>query len=476
MKNITTYILMLLLISCIKEEFNQINNITDNEELEFDYEITRNHIRFNWRSNGYPSSNHAISSIRDVSPALIYEFNEQTYMINGGVTDDESGESIFSSQPSPLLKLIKDKDNIWSFSKVYTDIFTWTVRSHKFMGNSVALQDGNEIGNNMTDWKGDIWFSNINSLGNLSWVKVNQDEYKGYMHGVGAGDINGDGLVDLAGAPGYWNEKEKRWQMALFIQNTDESFSWAGDIFEYDSSVPFAVDLVDLTGDGKAEIIFGDYGAGDPSEDDDLNQIRVYKYDETYQKFNLLFKSSQSDKLWNVGMGATQTRVYDFNNDGILDITNWRDDNSGSGFDIFLGNTEGEYNPHFSNFFPIGTHSGSCEFEVFDANNDGFLDILLVGNGDGSNFRINPYSSSDSNNGIILNQLIWINNGDGTFNYPENLNLEITQPDQNFNFNPQYVIPYKYDDNLHFLALPKNINNNGDIISYDIYDIKVFLN
>lgn len=53
--------------------------------------------------------------------------------------------------------------------------------------------------------------------------------------------------------------------------------------------------------------------------------------------------------------------------------------------------------------------------------------------------------------------------------------LTIDQPFSEFNFYPKYIIPYKDQDKLHFLAIPQNYDFNGDMISFDLYDIQINL-
>ena len=55
---------------------------------------------------------------------------------------------------------------------------------------------------------------------------------------------------------------------------------------------------------------------------------------------------------------------------------------------------------------------GHYGFEIIDINNDGFNDIALVGTNRTGNLNVNP---TNIDGGFILNNLIHLNNGDGTF-------------------------------------------------------------
>ena len=55
------------------------------------------------------------------------------------------------------------------------------------------------------------------------------------------------------------------------------------------------------------------------------------------------------------------------------------------------------------------------EFLVFDANNDGYLDILLRPFTMDDYTELIRFGGCHASKGIKLNHLIWVNNGHGTF-------------------------------------------------------------
>ena len=113
------------------------------------------------------------------------------------------------------------------------------------------------------------------------------------------------------------------------------------------------------------------------------------------------------------------------------------------------------------------------EFWVFDANNDGYLDILLRPFHYGSLYRTNPvWWNVIESKGIKLNHLIWLNNGDGTFSYysKEDLIIEDILVDN--------VHPYMDGDVLHFIGnytSEEGALYGQDAIDLTTYDIKVNL-
>ena len=46
-------------------------------------------------------------------------------------------------------------------------------------------------------------------------------------------------------------------------------------------------------------------------------------------------------------MGATSIKAFDFDNDGVKDISIAREDPKGNAFEIWKGNGDGTFEPHF---------------------------------------------------------------------------------------------------------------------------------
>lgn len=112
------------------------------------------------------------------------------------------------------------------------------------------------------------------------------------------------------------------------------------------------------------------------------------------------------------------------------------------------------------------------EFVNLDANNDGRDDIILIPFHYGSLYRYNPscWWNDDINspicNGIKLNHLIWLNNGDGTFDYYKETPLVLPE------VRAQFVLPYKEGNKLFFLGTNQNLNTFRNY-EYDVFDIRV---
>ena len=462
-------------------EVNSNLEITANFELILDYQITLNKIRLNWYELGFDSPN-PLFTLRDRFTTILYSQNNMNYFLSMGSIDNAFGYgSIINQRPRPAIKF-KKTNGIWSFDRIDEGIKTLWQRWSKIGQNYIVVGEGNEFEDVTYGkfYRGNIWYGEFVGNSDINWVKVNDDNSMGFFHGGGAGDMNGDGLIDIVSAPGRYNDSLSKWEMGIFFQNPDKNFEWKRNLFtsrNFDISVPlpFTSDLGNVVGDSKDELVFGDFGAGDPSTNSDLNSIWVFKYNDQEDKLDFHFKSDKPEIFWDRGMGDTNTRLYDFNNDEILDIITYRTDIIGLGFGIWLGNGDGTFEPNFSKFFPRGSMN-STEYEVFDANNDGILDILLKPFGYGSNFRIDTDNENlEENNGIILNELIWLGNGDGSFSNPD-LDLRIDNPFEDNIFHPEYGKPYLDNGELHYLFFGSwNLEGEREFRfqTFDLIDIKI---
>jgi hypothetical protein len=258
--------------------------------------------------------------------------------------------------------------------------------------------------------------------------------------------------------------------LKLYTQESDGTFTNSENLLELvENNQPFTLDFSDLDNDGVDEIITADYGGGNPSQNSLLNNIRVYKFDQTSGRFEIEFKSNTPAAFYGVGLGATSILSDDFDGDGIKDITVAREDLSGNSFEVWKGNSDGSYTPHYSS--PVWTENELQfrEFRIFDVNNDGFPDIVLRPFHYGTLYRNSSdcWWNVEQCNGIKLNSLIQINNGDGTFRSYDGEELVLES------LNVDNIHPYMENGVLHFLGTyPRNIDNNTPYELYT-YDIKV---
>ena len=459
------FIILLALLSCSKET-SSVNNSDDEVVVSPKFSVQTNET--NIIAPNIPDIRYLVPTISDVTGYTHYNStaNENYMLFFGNVWDEFNYDDISQVEPAPSI-VLKKIENVWAFHKVYYESKLWTARTFKILNEYITVGDGNEIGSDFRKWKGDIWRAKILTNGDLEWARVNSDENRGFWHGISSGDLNGDGLQDIGGTPGINHDGTN-----IFIQKSNGNFDRDDSLINFEGNHPFCIDFHDLTGDGINEIIWADYGGGTATDDDD-HEIRVYKFDNSTQKFELFFKDNNPD-FYNWGLGGTSIVCKDLNGDNHDDIVVAREDGVGSeskrGFEVWLNNGDGSFKPKFSKQFSYENLSFQ-EFKIFDANNDGFEDILLNGYGFGKDFRIFAQDwNIEGSKGVKLNKLIWLNNGDGTFESYDLNDLVFEGP------TPFFLHPYLDNGILHFFGIyQKNefINNGLKAYTYDFkIDIK----
>ena len=174
--------------------------------------------------------------------------------------------------------------------------------------------------------------------------------------------------------------------------------------------LPFGWDFGDVDGDGKAEIVSADYGEGDPNTNPRLNNISVIKYDESEDSFNLHFLSNESNKLFDYGRGGEHVDIFDINNDGHNDIIVAGGDYRGRSLESWINNGDGTFYAKWGEAFE--NQYTFREFKMFDANNDGYLDIIPNTHGLTGNSQ---FLDVEARRGVNYNQSIFFNDGTGSF-------------------------------------------------------------
>ena len=228
--------------------------------------------------------------------------------------------------------------------------------------------------------------------------------------GVVAGDINGDGKIDLV-AFDFTTNIFGPLTISVFLGNGDGTLEQRKDYPTATFTVSNSV-LADFNGDGKLDLVFGDG-----------NQMAVMlgNGDGTFQPAIL---SSEAVSPW--GM---QIAVGDFNGDGKLDVA----------FTSFynppiwtaLGNGDGTFQPA-----SVVSDTGfPSQLVVADFNGDGNLDLMIAGylgdtffagNGDGTfasgisvddNSRYASGMGTADLNGDGILDLVVAHNGDSVISY-----------------------------------------------------------
>ena len=414
-----------------------------------------------------------------VSGAFIYNDG------NGGIFAFHPGNPIIvnnsrESSPPASSQILRRVNGEWQHFKEDDKALFWGARNFKIIGDKVVIGDGNEIGPTPRDWKGNILFGKILPGGNIDWKTVNKPDEMGFYHGITMGDLNKDGLLDFGGSPGFPLFDHSPNLMNFFIQEAPGLFKRNDEIFNFAETtrpffeVPFTLEFADLFGDSRDEIITANYGGNTlPTSKD--HEISIYAFSNSTQKFELTFRTNYPNAhTW--GLGATSIKVFDVNKDGIKDLAIAREGSNAAGqltaFEVWLGKNDGTFVYSFSSPTWTEKELQFREFVILDANNDGRDDIILVPFHYGSLFRNNGPCGPGTCEGIKLNHLIWLNKGDGTFEYYNKTPLVV--PDITLG----YLLPYKENGKLHFYGTtysgpePPAFTVN---FQHTIYDFKVNL-
>ncbi len=407
-----------------------------------------------------PDKRYIIPTISDVTGYTHYasKSNENFMLFFGNIYDEMSYNSINEVEPAPSIVLRKTA-NKWEFHKVYYESEFWVARNFKVLDDFITVGDGSELGNDPRKWGADIWTAEILFNGDLSWKRVNGIDTRGFYHGTTSGDLNGDGLQDVGGTPGINHDG-----INIFVQKTNGTFERVDDILNFEGATPFTLDFHDFDNDGIDEIVTADYGGGSVPDSDD-HEIRIYKFDPSTRRFELNFKNNEPN-FYSWGKGATSIICKDLNNDNYDEIVVAREDGN-RGFEVWLNNGDGSFSPHFSHEFE---NLDFQEFKIFDANGDGYNDILLNGYGFKSDFRIFPEQwNVEGSRGVKLNKLIWLNNGDATFNYYSEQDLTFSGP------TPFFLHPYLDNDILHFFGIfqKEEFVENEEALKVYTWDFKI---
>ena len=235
---------------------------------------------------------------------------------------------------------------------------------------------------------------------------------------VAVGDLNGDGVMDLAVANSGDPTTGDDGNVSILFDNGDGTFQSANNV--PGGKNPFAIATDDFNRDSKADLVLIDSsGVG----------VLLGNGDGTFRPVTYLATAS----------GPLSLAVADFDGDNTLDLVA----STQSSQSVLLGNGDGTFQAH------VDYPAGGLNIAVADINNDGRLDLIterpqsggaalttvLLGNGDGT-FQNGIVTSGISLGkqlvladfnldgkldvalgfiGLAKGTLIMAGNGDGTF-------------------------------------------------------------
>jgi hypothetical protein len=338
----------------------------------------------------------------------------------------------------------------WVFDKIYKDIKIKNSRNtHIINNNSYLVSDAPELEGGVGVDGQNYWVTMNN--GSLEWKKINSDLR--WSHDISGGDLNNDGLMDVVCAS----------PLSIYLQNSNGTFTKRNDLYKWEQRISaFAVEVADVFGDKTPEIITGGYyGSGNPLE---KNNISVYSFNKQTNQFEIVFDNKNPYIFFNGDLGATSIEVHDFNRDGKKDIAVARESNFNStplrSIEIWAGDGNGGFG-YLDKIEYTQDKLDFTEFICKDVNHDGFLDIILNGNGGGDLIRVKNTQGNWLK--FRLNNLIHINDGKGKFAPFNGNNLDVDGT-------PDYLYPIMRNNKLHFFGThtKQNITNGIKVTYWDV--------
>jgi hypothetical protein len=332
----------------------------------------------------------------------------------------------------PTFTLVKE-NNIWVIKNYYDDInFGMGGRDVQKFGNDgyVWIDTGPELNTNgvFTFPMNHIYLGTIIGNGIINWKQVSTD--RSFYHGGYTGDLNHDGLLDVAAVHMKTTSKIDE-RIHTFINKggnnfTQEEIIVPKALFKQASWSAGTLIIDDVNGDNLPEIIKADYVHF--STDIVRHSIEVYTDPDKDGKYTELYFHPVMSK-WGGDIGAARLKLYDYDKDGDKDLFVKFEQNTAGlanygGIRILNNNGKGIFSESTATSIDITLDKFiPAEFDLFDVDNDGDLDIvfnafknfdnpdeLIYNYGGDKNVKYNGNPAT-----VNFGRLIYFNEGNGKF-------------------------------------------------------------
>lgn len=378
MKSLLRVIPVLLLMSCEKDLIIPVENPETSPVSKMDIiisEITFNHPKSVDIFNGIPVSSNGTIDVID-------PYGTETMVLT-----PSNQKTPIPWIKVPTITLTKDNGK-WNVRNYYDDInFGMGGRDVQKFGNEgyVWFDTGPELNTNgnYSFPYNHVYMGLFKGNGVMEWTQVSKD--KSFYHGGYSGDLNHDGKMDIASVHmGTTSTNTER--IHTFINDGNNRFNQKDDVLVpkalYQQASYSAGSLIidDVDGDNVPEIIKGDYVHF--NTDIVRHSIEVYTDPDKDGKYTELYFHPVMSK-WGGDIGAARLKLYDYDRDGDKDLfVKFEQNTSGlanyGGIRVLSNNGKGIFTEvsnikidvTLDQFIP-------AEFDLFDVDNDGDMDIVF---------------------------------------------------------------------------------------------------
>ncbi|HOP05298.1 MAG TPA: FG-GAP-like repeat-containing protein [Tenuifilaceae bacterium] len=364
------------------------------------------------------------------------DFNNDTFLdiiLTGYNTDDE-----------PVTKLLYNNGDGTYAEQTSCDFA-------QLKGSNLACGDFNNdgyvdifmIGNQQIEWSFNPTFKIYKNNGNGSFSETDGNIPISITEGsIALGDIDNDGLLDLILTGLQWDEELNHiFSTQIYRNNGDETFSLVNET-NFTPIFSGCVDLGDFNNDGFLD-------------------LAIVGLNENYEPISQLYKNNGDNSFTEQSeisiKGVDGSAEWgDYNNDGFLDLLI-----SGNTIpstvpgdpvtQIYKNNGDGSFTLQ-NDISLTGVFDGEANWG--DYNNDGFLDIFLVGISDYWE-EVSKVYKNNGNGGFIETDIISLGEMQGT-------KLSLTDSDNDGDLDIMYL---GYEDMLNPLKFFRNDNPQSNLPS-----------
>ncbi|MDB9713683.1 VCBS repeat-containing protein [Flavobacteriaceae bacterium] len=301
-----------------------------------------------------------------------------------------SPTNFFNYPTYPLLHI--KRDSLWNLNKVYDDMHMQVVRDYKKLSENsfVFVDHGLEIGQEIRDQEVDLSILDMGEVYKFDFIndqltRTTLSPNRGFYHSVAVGDLDLDNKVDIIAMymalPSDVSDNKEGTMMYMFSETDNSNYIETTDKLKtlgYESTFSGAVIIDDFNGDSKDDLIKFSYKTPVGFE---ARQEFLYSYlmMGINNESGLIEMNKRKDRFneYPVNFGIAWARSDDVDKDGDKDLIVHMEKGNGTDMiQVWTNDGTGDFT-YNQTFFTDTSEFNSRDFEVFDFDNDGDLDVFL---------------------------------------------------------------------------------------------------